>query len=622
MKNRVIDKLLVSGHRHPTDDVWRVYANHLITAFGDLLMQEGLDGKTANKMYCEQRVRELDNEIIESLVYTLPPAFIKNEKIKSSYYSDIHWGASSTSPFILLGHVGTGKSTFLDYTFLNKIPQKDKNIHVAIVNFIKSQDNHDDFIKFLCQNVNEAIENIYPELSDLSYEIFEKLFSKEFASYKSSFTDKDIQNKKINELIADYIDCHLPGKEECFKELIKRKIDYIKSQKKILWIILDNIDQHHSCLQNDALVSAISIATKFGCPLVISMRYISLTTPAAKSVYSSYRPRKLKLSFPDPSILVKKRLEYFKEISQEVLNLDLKWTGGMLKVEDLVLDVENTIGLLSDSSFMSNHLLPLSNYNMRRLLEIFLSVFQSYFFFFDRFNNNRYKANKLTLKKRFIYAHLLKNEDYYGVNRDDKEAFVLNLFENENKSYEYNHTIRIRLLQGLMSVGNTTTLSNLTNLLKSTFDYENYDLLQAYRSFIKSEIFAIKGDLNLSQSEEIFHEGFSEEHMFQQIQISITHAGRYHYDLLQTLEYIEIMKFSTYIPDATYLSIQGEKANEFLNGRASSTKKFISYISKEENFEYKNGVKDYDSYKKYFGKIASMIALATEDSIREIRSYK
>lgn len=627
MKARIIDKLSVSSHRQPSDDVWRVYANHLITAFGDLLIQHGMSLEVSQKLYCEHRVRELDNEILESLIYTLPPAFIDKSKhdeneTSSEYTNTVHWGASKNSPFILLGHVGTGKSTFLDHHFLHKFPKENPKFQGIIVNFLESEDNHDDFVRFLCLKVNEHMDLLHPELAEKGLGLIERLFADELASYKASFTDSSYIDTKINGLIADYIDCHLPGKDDFLKEFVKRKIDYIRKEKdKQTWVVLDNIDQLHSCLQNTALVSAVSLAANFGCSLVISMRFMSLTTPAAKSVYQSYRPRKLKLSFPQPRELIKRRLDYFKELADSIICEELAWTGYRLSVTDLIEDINKVVSLITSESFMESDLLPLSNYNIRRMLEIVLTVFQSYFFFFDRFNNMRYSPNKAILRKRFIQAHLLKNEDYFGVNRDDKESFILNLFENENKSYQCNQTIRIRLLQGLMSSGNSTTLKELTKLLLSTFNYNKYDLLQAYRSFLKSEIFAVRGDLNIYHSETIFHEGFSEEHMDQEIQISLTYAGSYHLDLLQTIEYIEIMKFSTYISLDKYLEIQGVEYNKTIEGRRKSTNKFVKYIEAEEKREIDEIVKDKKLFDSHFAIISSLLKRNVKKGFDEILKH-
>lgn len=618
MKTRIIDKLSTSGYRRSTDEVWRHYSHYLVTAFGDLLIQDGRNEQVVRQVYCEQRVRSLDQETIEGLIYTLPPAFVdlKNESFPES---DVHWGASSISPFILLGHVGTGKSTFLDYMFLCKIPKTDPSVRAIIVNFLKSEDNHDDFSRYLLVRINSELSKIDPHLADIGYGLMEELFASEIASYKSTLRSKQKQEDKISELLSDYVDAHLPGKEGKFKELIRRKIKYLQGKGLKLWIILDNVDQHHSCLQNDALVSAISTASTFHCHLVIVMRYISLATPAAKHTYNSYRPRKLKLSFPDAPTLLKRRLAYFEQLSTEVLDKSLKWTGFTLTVQDLLDDVKKTIDLLSDKEFMDGYLLPLSNFNMRRLLEIVLSIFQSYYFFFDRFNNQRYVPNKVTLKKRFLHAHLLKNEDYFGIERDEKESFVLNLFENENKAFPFNQTIRIRLLQGLMSIGKCTTLSELTRLILGTFNYEEYDLLQAYRAFLKVEMFAIRGDLTREWSDNIFHEGFAREHMFEDLHVSLTHAGSLHYSLLETMEYIEIMRFSTYADEQIVGAIQNDRSNLTIHDRMNATKKFARYFVAEERKEIETGVIDAAKFKSFFGPVGPKIVNAVESGIAEIQ---
>lgn len=616
-KTRIIDKFAVAANRKNTDEAWRNYSHLLVTAFGDLLVQEGCDSDDVENTYCEQRARSLDQETIEGLIYTLPPAFLsfRDEHLVGP---EVHWGASRNTPFILLGHVGTGKSTFLDYTFLHKIPKENPNTKAVIVNFMRSEDNHDDFSRYLLVRINSELARIDSELAIMNYELMEKLFAEEIASYKTTLRSSADQERKISELFSNYVDAHLPEKDALFKDLIRRKIKYLRKKGMSIWLILDNIDQHHSCLQNDALVSAVSTAATFKCSLVIAMRYISLATPAAKNTYASYRPRKLKLSFPDVSVLLKKRLTYLERLAKPILDNSLKWTGHTLVVGDLLDDIRRTIGLVVEPEFMGRYLLPLANYNMRRLLEMILSTFQSYFFFYDRFNNKRYVPNKTIFRKRFIQAHLLKNQDYFGNERDEKESFILNLFENENKSFDYNQTIRIRLLQALENAGSSPTLAELTGLILATFNYEELDLLNAYRAFLKLELFAIRGDLGINQADNIFHDGFAREHMRADVHVSITYAGRFHVGVWKMLEYIEIMKLSTYVPSDMYLPIQSEKVNATVADRAASTKRFVKYIIAEEKRELAEAVKDTESFSKFFGLIGPELQHAVDTGIAEV----
>lgn len=612
MKNRMIDTFSVESKRRNTDDAWLAFSHYLVTAFGDPLIQEGKSTGEVEQIYCEQRARSLDQKTLDGLIYTLPPAFL-HLKDERHAPADVHWGASPNTPFILLGHVGTGKSTFLDYMFLFKLPKENPNIKAIIVNYLKAEDSHEDFSRYLFVRVNSELGKMDKNLAVMNSDLMENLFAEEIASYKATLQTV-AQQQKISELFSIYVDAHLPGKEIHFKELIKRKIKLLRQKGLEIWIILDNVDQHHACLQNDALMAAVSTSSTFKCHLIIAMRYISLTTPAAGNIISSYRPRKLKLSLPNTAMLLKKRLEYFERISSHILEEPLKWTGYQLTVSDLLADIKRTIDLLTESGFLEKNLLPLANYNMRRVLDIVLSIFQSYYFFHDRFNNQRYVPSKATLIKRFLYAHLLKNEDYFGIERDENESFILNLFENENKTCSCNQTIRIRLLQGLRSIGKTTTLKELTSLLLTTFNYEDYDLLQAYRTFLKLELFALKGN----QAEAIFHDGFESKHMREEIQVSLTYAGEFHYGLLRRMEYIEIMKFSTYIIDELSHPIQHEKFNTTVNERINSNKKFVKYITGEERKEFESAVLDKEKFSAYFGYIGPLIQQAVDDGAAEI----
>lgn len=624
MKRRIIDMLSVPNERKPVDKVWEVFSHYLITSFGDTLIQNGIDPNHLDEIYCAQRVRDLDEKTLDSIVYTVPPAFINSndEQAENVNHPDIHWGASPKTPFLLLGHVGTGKTTFLDYTFLHRLPKNDIHLKAIIVDFMKSEDKKTSFTHFMLTKINDYLPNLCSELKSINHEMLSILFKVEVENIVNTIKNIDEQNNQIDKLFTLYVNCHLPGSEDHFKELVRRKIEFAKSKNHKIWLIIDNIDQHHNCLHNDTFVSTVSIANSFNIPLIITMRYITLATPDARSAYNSYRPRKLKLSSPDVTVLISKRLSYFKFKASHIMEAELSWTANMLTVNDLVTNIEQTTNLLAESGFVKRYLLPISNYNLRRLLEIVLSVYQSYFFFYDRFNNTRYIPNKSTLLKRFIYAHLLKNEDYYSAyDKDEKECFIINLFENENKTSEYNQTIRIRLLQAMMNIGKRTTLNNLTTLILNTFKYDEDDLLQAYRAFFKTELFTIKGGLNSEFDTAIIHDVIMPEHIYSsKIEIALTYSGNLHYDMLTVLEYVEIMKFSTYVPDALYNSIQSEEKQKNFASRAKSTKNFLSYIDEAENEEMKSGVKNIDLFKRFFGRTMPTIARSLEDQLKHIET--
>lgn len=631
MKTRIIDSISVPSIRHDVDDTWKHFSHLLITAFGDILRQDGMITEDMS-IYCTQRLRELDEKTLDSLVYNIPPAFVSNDVLfgdmrenEACTYLDkkIHWAASKDSPFLLLGYIGTGKSTFLDHYFYSHIKRKNPTVKAIIVNFKTAPDSTDDFIFYMLNKIDDQISNIEPTLKTLNRENLENLFTEEIVAIKSSIKDNEKQDNLIDNLFLTFVVCKVKKDNTNFQTLIKRKLNLLKDKSFSLWIILDNIDQHFYCLHHRAFVNAISIAHDFNCPLIISMRYVTLSTSDAREVYDSYRPRRLKLSLPNIHELIKKRLNYFDFLAKDILDEKLKWTGNLLRVHDLIKDINETSKLLSTHKILLDKtLLPLSNYNLRRLLEILLASYQSYYFFFDRFNNDRYRPTFGNIEKRFLYSHLLKNSDYYDPSpRDEQELFIVNLFENENKTAGYNHFIRIRLLQALISLGKSITMKKYVSFINNVFDYESYDILQAVRNFMNNQLFSIKGVISSKFDDSLIHNGLTEDHLASDdIEISITYSGMIHNNLMHKLEYLEIMKFSTYVDSDKYIEIQGEDNQKTFTKRAKSTKDFLSYLNKEEQFEINTFVKNQEKFRSYFGSVMPTVTASCLRQLDELES--
>ncbi len=91
-----------------------------------------------------------------------------------------------------------------------------------------------------------------------------------------------------------------------------------------------------------------------------------------------------------------------------------------------------------------------------------------------------------------------------------------------------------------------------------------------------------------------------ENHLYSNdILIRITHSGVLHLELAKMLEYIEILKFSTYVEETDYEIIQSELNQKTFDQRKKGVYKFIDYISNAEESEKKNIVKNIRLFKKY-----------------------
>jgi hypothetical protein len=613
MKTRVIDKELVLANRKDVDPVWEVFANYLIRAFGDITTQSGVVSDEEGEMvYCHHRLRELDEHMLDSLVYNVPPAVAQSPVDGHTDDAAVEfmdrrasWRSSPESPFLLLGYVGTGKTTFLDHYFNRHLRKRDPSVHGIIVDFKTAPDDDTDFVKYLLLQVDRQLADICPQFAGNTRELLGVLYDKEVTEIRATITNVELQSLEIDRIFALVLRAIHEVDSFKFAEFIERKIRHLTDSGKKLWIVLDNIDQHYHALHNRAFLQSVSIAHRWKCPLIIAMRYVTLVTPSARQAYDSYRPRRLKLSLPHPGKMIERRIEYFKLLADDIMERTTPWTNHVLRVSDLASDIHQCAALLTSHEFLTRHLLPLSNYNMRRLLEIVLSAFQSYYFFYDRFNNDRYLPKEPNVLKRFIYAHLLKNNEYYDPShRNSEDQFILNMFDNENSSVPYNHTVRIRLLQCLIRFGRHISLARFYQYVQGMFSYDRLDILSALRSLISKELVSIKNIMQPNFDTSIFFQGLTEAHLASDdIEVSISYCGRLHYELIGTLEYVEIMKFSTYIDESQFDDIQSQKAQSTIDKRSKGTRLFTEYLIKQEDLEVKGYVRSQVRFEGELGKV-------------------
>jgi len=388
MKNRIVDKLEIRGKRKETDETWDHFANCLFATFSDTEMAP----EYFEQIYTTQRMRKFDERFMDSIIYNIPPAFVPFKHLfdsdsEKSAYPHIKgivmdWKGSEEAPLFLLGYVGTGKTTFLKYSFglKNKL-RKDCKIGAAIVNFKVAPSTPDRMLLFIIDSLNTAIDKQFPEVAKVDRQTFNKLFKDEILGLENTIVNKRKLDLATDELLTPFTVCVFQGHYENIVKLVKKKISFLSKNKLIkdFWLILDNIDQHYYCLHQRVLISAVALSYDIGCPLIISMRYITLNSPEARDVYASYFPRKLNLSLPDVTSLLQKRAKLLAEELIPFSNIKLKLTGYQNTIADLWNDLEKVLGLLPNSNVLMDFMFPLSNFNMRRLLQMVLNCFQSLF---------------------------------------------------------------------------------------------------------------------------------------------------------------------------------------------------------------------------------------------------
>ena len=95
---------------------------------------------------------------------------------------------------------------------------------------------------------------------------------------------------------------------------------------------------------------------------------------------------------------------------------------------------------------------------------------------------------------------------------------------------------------------------------------------------------AVEGAANNEFNEAVVHLGLEKNDLTRDdLEIVLTNSGRLHLDLMYKLEYVEIMKLSTYVPNDEYIDIQSEENQTTFALRRRGTMKFLNYLNREDH---------------------------------------
>ncbi len=260
MKLRIID-IESDGTKRNTDETWFVYANKLFEAFGDITRSNKLSPDCFRRLYVHQRVRPLDEDFLSSLVFSVPPAFAKPELILpvmtaiKEGVSNLKspWAASANAPFLLLGFIGIGKSTYLEHFFLDEVKTIDPNIEGIIIDFKVAPTDFEGFTRHLLDEIDKRLVNIDADVNATTPESIELLYRDDFKSINSLFRSPGSAEKQKEALLAETLIKAKQNNTTAMTDLLLRKIKYIRSKGKTIWLALDNIDQHFYMLHQRLL---------------------------------------------------------------------------------------------------------------------------------------------------------------------------------------------------------------------------------------------------------------------------------------------------------------------------------------------------------------------------------
>lgn len=220
---------------------------------------------------------------------------------------------SSAKPYVILGRVGHGKSTFLNYLRVNGASNEFKDyIHINI-DFIDRPDDASFVNGYVYESISTQLLDRYDVDID-KYEFVKGVLYKEFERYKNSYayrsagSDEKLKSEAERQFYSERTrDRH---------EFLKYVINHLKKgMNRSVALFFDNLDRRDTQIQEEAFLKASSIARDWQCVVFICLRPDTFYNSLRNGVIDSLSPKTFTIGAPDLSLVLKRRFNYAKRIS-------------------------------------------------------------------------------------------------------------------------------------------------------------------------------------------------------------------------------------------------------------------------------------------------------------------
>ncbi|MGG1924017.1 hypothetical protein AB1278_19635 [Chryseobacterium sp. NRRL B-14798] len=489
----------------------------------------------------------------------------------------------SKRPVLLVGDVGVGKSTFIDYLRLVEAPK----VFAKAISFKIDLGSRAivalDMKKAIIGLIKEQLLNIYN--IDIEEDDFVRhCYFQDLQKFKSNIRVKrlyEINNDKALEKEIEY----LTEKVEDEVEHLKASLGYIcKNQSKQIIIFIDNCDQRSDQDQESAFLISQEFASDWPMIVFISIRPETFhRTKKESGALSGYHTKAFTIPPPRIDDVIKKRLEFAQKItSGEIALSRLNNNTSFSKLHSLIdvflysIDVNQNL-----LTFINN----VSNENIRKAIELVKKFFGSGHVDMEKIIDIYEREGRYN-----IPLHELLRSVIYGdnIHFSPTSSDIINVFD--IRYPKANEHFIILILLGLLDDYSKNSRNHGFVTVEEVFSY-----LQGV-GYTANQIDSV---LNFSYNRKLFETSQKGDQLDVQnslLQIRVTNSGIYHLRfLIHSFTYIDSIIVDTPILEESY---KREILNEIsIEKRLDRAIVFKTYL--DNQWKTANIISTYFSWETY-----------------------
>lgn len=492
---------------------------------------------------------------------------VATKKGLSPEFVDIVANSLSKRPVLLVGDVGVGKSTFIDYLRLVEAPK----VFARAISFKVDLGSR----AIITMNIKKAIIGVIKEQLSANYSIdieeddfVRHCYHIELEKFRNNIRVKRLYEFDPDKAVEKEIDFLTQKVEEEIEHLKTALLHISKSQKKQIIVFIDNCDQRSDQDQETAFLISQEFASEWPMIVFISIRPETFhRTRKETGALSGYNTKAFTIPPPRLDDVIKRRLEFAQKItSGEIALSALKNKTSFSKLHSLI-DV--FLYSLDTNSHLLTFLNNVSNENIRKAVELIKKFFGSGHVDMEKILGINEKTGRYT-----IPLHELLRSVIYGdnIHYSPINSEITNLFDiRHNKPNE--HFILLMFLSLLDDYSKNSRNHGFISI------DETYSYLQG-SGYLPNQI---DSALNFAYSRKLFEtsqKGDQLDFNNTNLHLRITNSGVYHLRfLVNTFTYVDAIIVDTPIfNDDTRATIYNEMD---INKRLDRAISFKNYLDEQ-----------------------------------------
>jgi hypothetical protein len=337
-------------------------------------------------------------------------------------------GAKSGHLFLLLGGIGSGKTTFIKrYLRITGTSILHKNALPFYIDLLGPPPDSSALEKFVYEKIVNELRAKYSDIIKESRKTLKRIYAHELSLlHESTLKSERLSTDEYERRISPYLDKWKLDTPDYVARILK---ECVRRGKAIIFLI-DNVDQLNPDYQNKIFLLAQKLTRDVGSITILALREESYYATSTQKTLTAYASKKFHIISPRFRKLIQNRLDYAISVlrrEEEQMRLILK--SGFIMDKDAIIDFLDIIksSIFGGSRSIAKFIESICYGNMRLALDMFNTFLVSGATDADKILRiyTRYEHYTVPLHE-FIKSVILRDRRYYKETNDNP---IMNIFD-------------------------------------------------------------------------------------------------------------------------------------------------------------------------------------------------